>query len=190
MRHRVLGNLVGHDFPTDRVRMARNIAVMLTPANPVSRVSAFPTRPHAYRKIARFCLIGLLIATCVGCGKKGPQRAAVSGHVTLDGQPINEGVIQFLPVEGTVGPETGAVITNGQYDIPHERGPIVGKSRIELRASKKTGGKIQDPTGRPGVLTDEYKEMFPPSSNTNSSLVREIKDEPNKLDFDIRTKSL
>jgi len=189
-RPRVLGKPVGHNFPRKPGSMARNVSVMLVPANTVSIAGLFPPQSHAYRRIASLCAIFLVIATCFGCGKKGPQRAAVSGHVTLDGQPINEGVIQFLPVEGTVGPETGGIITNGQYDIPHDHGPIVGKSRIELRASKKTGGKIQDPTGRPGVLTDEYKEMFPPGSNTNSSLVREIKDEPNKLDFDIRTKSL
>ena len=139
-------------------------------------------------KTAKLCGIGLLIVSCLGCGKKGPRRAAASGNVTLDGVPIEKGVIQFLPVEGTVGPETGAVISNGQYDIPHERGPVVGKSRIELRASKKTGGKIQDPTGRTGVMTDEYKEVFPPSANSKSTLVRDIKDEPNKLDFDVRTK--
>jgi hypothetical protein len=141
-------------------------------------------------QIAMFCAICLAIATCFGCGKKGPRRAAVSGHVTLDGQPIEEGQIQFLPVEGTVGPETGDIITKGQYDIPQQHGAVVGKSRVELRASKKTGRKIQDPTGRPGVLTDEYKEMFPPTSNTSSTLTRDIKDEPNNLDFDIRTKNL
>jgi hypothetical protein len=154
----------------------------------VSTVSVFRAQRLAQSKIARCLAICLVIVTCYGCGKKGPRRAAASGHVSLDGQPIDKGVIQFLPVEGTVGPETGAVITNGQYDIPHERGPVVGKSRIELRSSKKTGGKIQDPTGRTGVLTDEYKEVFPPSANSKSSLVRDIKDEPNKLDFDVRTK--
>src|SRR5947207_8876109 len=136
----------------------------------------FHTQRCNFGQITRLSAICLVIATCFGCGKNGPRRAAVSGHVTLDGQPIDEGVIQFLPVEGTVGPETGGVITNGQYDIPHERGAVVGKSRVELRASKKTGRKIQDPTGRSGVLTDEYKEMFRPSSNTNSTMVREIKD--------------
>jgi len=156
----------------------------------VSTASVCPTQRLACRKIAKLCAICVVIAMCFGCGKKGPRRAAASGHVTLDGQPIEEGVIQFLPIEGTVGPETGGVITKGQYDIPQQRGPVVGKSRIELRASKKTGRKIQDPTGRTGTLTDEYKEMFPPDSNTNSSLVREIKDDPNTLDFDIRTKSL
>jgi hypothetical protein len=130
----------------------------------------------------------LIFTTCLSCGKKGPRRAAVSGHVNLDGQPISEGVIQFLPVEGTIGPEAGGVIGNGQYNIPREKGPVVGKNRVELRASKKTGRKIQDPTGRPGVLTDEYKEVFPPDANTNSTLVREIKDKPNVIDFEIRTK--
>ena len=154
----------------------------------VSIAGVFDPQGLAYGKMARFCGICVVIATCFGCGNNGPRRAAVSGHVTLDGQPIDEGVIQFLPVEGTVGPETGGVIAKGQYDIPQQRGPVVGKSRVELRASKKTGRKIQDPTGRPGTLTDEYKEMFPPSSNTNSSLVREIKDDHNTLDFDIRTK--
>jgi hypothetical protein len=148
------------------------------------------TRRLAYGKTVRVCAICLVMATCFGCGKKGPRRAAVSGHVTLDGQLIDTGVIQLLPVEGTVGPETGGVISKGLYDISQQRGAVVGKNRVELRASKKTGRKIQDPTGRTGVLTDEYKEVFPPDSNTNSTLVREIKDEPNTLDFDIRTKSL
>ncbi len=154
----------------------------------VSTGGGFDKQGLAYATVARFCGICIVILACFGCGKKGPQRAAASGHVTLDGQPIDQGVIQFLPVEGTVGPETGGVISKGQYDIPRERGPIVGKSRIELRASKKTGRKIQDPTGRTGVQTDETKEMFPSSFNTNSSLVREIKAEPNTLDFDIQTK--
>jgi hypothetical protein len=137
---------------------------------------------------ANICAICLMLATCPGCGKNGPRRAAASGRVTLEGQPIEEGVIQFLPIEGTAGPEAGGVIANGQYDIAQQHGPFVGKARVELRASKKTGRKIQDPTGRSGTLTDEYKEMFPPDCNTNSSLVREIKDGLNKLDFEIRTK--
>jgi hypothetical protein len=154
----------------------------------VSIAGEFKSHGLAYGRLAMFCGICILVAACIGCGNKGPRRAAVSGHVTLDGELIDEGVIQFLPIEGTVGPETGGIIAKGQYDIPQERGPVVGKSRVELRASKKTGRKIQDPTGRPGTLTDEYREMFPPSSNINSSLVREIKDELNTLDFDIRTK--
>src|SRR6478672_9041701 len=61
--------------------------------------SVFQTLRPAYRTTARFCAICLVIATWFGCGKKGPQRAAASGHVTLDGQSIDQGVIQFLPVE-------------------------------------------------------------------------------------------
>jgi hypothetical protein len=177
------GSFSGHRPTSDLLAVTDRIVMRA-----VSTAGVFHTQRFAYGNVARLCATCLVIATCFGCGKKGPQRAAASGHVALDGQPIDHGVIQFLPVGGTVGPETGGVIDKGHYDIPKQRGPVVGKSRIELRASKKTERKIQDPTGRPGVLTDEYKEMFPPSSNAASSLEREIKDEPNTLDFDIRTK--
>jgi hypothetical protein len=150
--------------------------------------SLLRTSGTACLKQAAFVSICVALATCAGCGKKGPKRAAVAGSVSLDGQPIAEGVIQFLPVEGTLGPEAGGVIENGRYDIPRQRGPVVGKNRIELRASKKTGRKIQDATARTGTLTDESKEAFPPTANTKSTLVREIKDEPNKLDFNINSK--
>jgi hypothetical protein len=179
------GSFSGHRPTGDLFAITERIGM-----RPASTASVFYTQGLAYGKLARFCAICLVLATCIGCGKKGPRRAAVSGHVTLDGQSIDKGVIQFLPVEGTIGPETGGVISKGQYDISQQRGAVVGKNRVELRASKKTGQKIQDPTGRTGVLTDEYKEVFPPDSNTNSTLVREIKDDPNTLDFDIRTKGL
>jgi len=131
--------------------------------------------------------IGIALS-CVGCSDAGPRRAEVSGQVTLNGQAIAEGVIRFLPIEGTIGPETGGIITDGKYEISRQRGPIVGMNRIELRASKKTGRKIQDPTGRPGVLTDEFAELFPDNFNANSKLTREIKDGPNILNFDIAIK--
>ena len=78
------------------------------------------------------------------------------------------------------------MITGGKYEIPRQRGPAVGKNRVELRASGKTGRQIQDPTGRPGVLTDEYAELLPDRYNSHSTLVREIKDGPNQLDFDLQ----
>ena len=132
-------------------------------------------------------LVGIALL-CVGCSDAGPRRAEVSGHISLNGQAIAKGVIRFLPIEGTIGPETGGIITDGKYEISRRRGPIVGMSRIELRASEKTGRKIQDPTGRPGVLTDEFAELFPDNFNADSTLVREIKDGPNILNFDIESK--
>jgi hypothetical protein len=112
----------------------------------------------------------------------------VSGTVQLDGQPVEEGSIQFIPVEGTKGPGTGAVITKGSYHIPRGQGVVVGKNRVELRAFKTTGRIVQDPTAPPGVKTEERVQAFPPEYNDKSTEVREIQPGSNTFDFDVDTK--
>ena len=127
--------------------------------------------------------VGMLL----GCAE-GPQRAEVSGTVKLNGRLVPDGAISFIPVEGTTGPEVGAIIRNGQYQIPRDKGVIVGKNRVELRAIQKLGTKIQDPTKPEGVLTDELGEAFPPEYNRESTLIRDIKAEDNTLNFEVETK--
>jgi hypothetical protein len=121
----------------------------------------------------------LLLAGCSG------DKAEISGTVRLDGQLIEEGSINFIPIEGTTGPGAGAVIAKGRYHIPQSKGATVGKNRVELRAFKMTGRKVIDPTGRPGAVTQERVPAFPPEYNDNSKLVEEIHKGSNTLDFDI-----
>jgi hypothetical protein len=121
----------------------------------------------------------------IGCAG---NSAEVSGTVLLDGEPIPEGSITFIPVEGTTGPGVGAVITNGQYHIPSNKGVTVGKNRVELRAFKNTGRKVQDPTGKRGTMTDERIPAFPPEYNDKSEIVRDIQKGANTVDFDVKTK--
>ncbi len=124
----------------------------------------------------------------VGCADSGPDRAEVFGTVLLDGQPVKEGSINFIPIEGTKGPGAGGVISDGHYLISRANGVTVGKNRVELRAFKMTGRKVQDPTGRPGVLTAERVSAFPPEYNDKSTLVRDIHSGPNEVNFDVRTR--
>lgn len=49
-----------------------------------------------------------------GCGHDGLFHCR--GQVTLDGQPLADGTIEFLPPDGQ-GPTAGAVITDGQYEL-------------------------------------------------------------------------
>src|SRR5438874_241891 len=101
----------------------------------------------------------------LGCADSGPPTAEVSGTVRLDGRPIEEGSIQFIPVEGTRGPSAGAPIEDGKYHIPRKKGVTVGTNRVELRAFKNAGTKIQDPTAPPGVRTEARVQAFPPEFN-------------------------
>jgi hypothetical protein len=101
----------------------------------------------------------------------------------LNGEPIQEGSINFIPVEGNQGPGTGAVIQNGKYHIPRSSGVTAGKNRVELRAFKETGRKVQDPTGPPGTLAFERLMVFPPEYNDRSTLVKDVQRGSDTIDF-------
>jgi hypothetical protein len=124
------------------------------------------------------CLCGIL-----GCS--GDNRSEVSGTVKLNGKLIEEGAINFIPVEGNKGAGAGATITGGKYHIPRSAGVAAGKNRVELRAFRSTGKKVQDPTGPPGAMADERVMAFPPQFNDQSTLVREVRSGSDTIDFDI-----
>ena len=86
--------------------------------------------------------VGLLVCLVVaGCGDKPdlPPTARVSGTVTLDGQPLARGSVQFVPdtAQGTEGPSgVGYVDEEGHYEISTAgaAGAIVGHHKISVKA--------------------------------------------------------
>lgn len=66
-------------------------------------------------------LLTLLVLVSAGCGKSNPLgRQAVTGTISLNGQPLEHGTIEFSPQgEGTA---SGAVIENGSFSIPADKG--------------------------------------------------------------------
>ncbi|MDB5310792.1 MAG: hypothetical protein JWO38_4994 [Gemmataceae bacterium] len=128
----------------------------------------------------------ILACICLAApGCSGDNRSEVSGTVSLNGRPIEEGSINFIPVEGNQGPGTGGIIRDGKYHIPRANGVTAGKNRVEVRAFRETGRKVQDPTGLPGALTTERVPAFPPEFNDKSTLVREVRAGSDTIDFDV-----
>ena len=136
--------------------------------------------------LPRFCVVLIALFVAGGCGSSGPERAEVSGIVTLNGQPVSEGSINFFPTAGNTGPEAGGEIRAGKYHIPRAKGPVLGKNRVELRSFQKSGRKIQDPTAPPGTMTEEITNVFPAEYNKDSTLLREIQKGKNELPFEIK----
>lgn len=131
------------------------------------------------------CLVlGVLMAVGIpGCGPPKPELSEVFGKVTFDGDPVEEGSIAFVPVEGTTGPTAGGVITAGSYDVT-ERGPAPGKYRVEIRASRKTGRQIEAGTpSPPGTMVDEIEHYIPAKYNTSSELTVDITTGRNEHNF-------
>ncbi len=126
------------------------------------------------------CLLGFVIL--VGCQKdEGPAKAPVSGQVTLDGTPLAEGQISFMPSNG-VGISTGGKITNGSYreDVP------LGEMRVEIRARTQVGEKpAYDAPDSPKMPI--FEEKIPAKYNSNSELKTTVVKGTNKADYKLET---
>jgi hypothetical protein len=151
---------------------------------------AVATRPSRLAHAWPAVVVGVMIvAPFCGCGgKSGPERAAVAGKVTLDGDEIDVGSIAFYPTGGTKGMVAGGPINNGRYSVSADQGPVVGQNRVEIHSPRKTGRKVPDAFGDPGATMDETAEAIRQRYNAKSTLERDVKPGRNTFDFALQSK--
>jgi hypothetical protein len=125
-------------------------------------------------------MLGLAVLGC-GSGGDGLDRQPVSGQVTIDGQPLDEGEIAFAPTTGG-GPSAGGKISGGSYSIPRADGPVPGPHRVSIYSAKPTGKKVKDETD-PNVTYDERAETIPETYNARTTLNADIKAGSNRFDY-------
>lgn len=121
------------------------------------------------RSRLRVALPVLLIMAC-GCGS-GPKTLRVSGKVTYDGKPLENGSIVFVPVADDKAPGAGGPIMDGVYDIPASSGPLQGvKYRVEISAMRKTGRKLPNIMTPDASTMEEVENYIPGIYNGQSTL--------------------
>lgn len=109
-----------------------------------------------------------IAALLSGCGgDDGPVKYEVTGLVTVNGEPLDEGEIRFLPEDGhgTVG---ATRIENGEFTLMSE----AGNKRVEIRSAKAGEGaaeqfKFPGGTAMPSNLRFE---TIPKQYNQESTL--------------------
>jgi hypothetical protein len=134
----------------------------------------------------------LALAAVCGCGggEEPLPRAAVSGTVTLDGQPLQEGVVRFVPIDNTAGPKTSVIVSQGKFSADAEQGPIVGKHRIEIESTDDGGYAMDDEQAiqklRESGVTRIDVVRVPPNYNSHSTLTETVSaDQPNVFQFNL-----
>ena len=135
-----------------------------------------------------WCILPLLgLGLVVGCGGVENElgRKAISGNVTLDGQPLDQGSIAFEPLSDT-GVRSGATISDGAYSVEELKGLPPGEYRVRINSAESTG---PEPEGAPGEPTQNVsKERVPATWNTRSEEKVTITDDgDNTFNFDIKT---
>lgn len=95
----------------------------------------------------------LLLAVVLGCGGGISRKTGdVTGTVNVDGLPLENGVINFTPLDG--GPTQGAPIKDGKYTANNI---TVGKSKVSITA---TGGSGAPAGGFSYASHEQMKEMM------------------------------
>jgi hypothetical protein len=111
--------------------------------------------------------MSLLIATCTAGCADGPAVGDVRGTVTVNGQPLKEGSIRFIPVAGDT-PASGGTIRDGSFEakVP------VAKQRVEIVANV-----IDEDKTPPNATADQIvmKKVVPDRYGAGSELTLDVK---------------
>ncbi len=120
-----------------------------------------------FRYLAGSLLVVSLMLVAGGCGSGG-DTGTVTGTVTFDGAPVQQGQISF---EGNT--VTGAQIQDGKFEaqVP------VGKQKVKISATREEGVA---PDGLPN-----YVQYIPKKYNDQTTLEEDVKAGTNEFKFEL-----
>jgi hypothetical protein len=121
------------------------------------------------------------VVAVAGCSSQ-ESLPVVEGAVTLDGQPLESGLIRFVPVDGLT-PTADATITGGKYSaqVP------AGEKQVSISAPKVVGQqKMYDTPDSP--TADIVDELLPAKYNAKTELVFKVVPGTQTRDFALLSK--
>ena len=161
---------------------------------------------------------GLLLVACLlslvsGCsrGRQHPPTHAVTGLVTVDGKPVKDAIVSFLPENGQY-PANGTTDASGRYELTsftRGDGAMEGSFRVTIVKYEEENGDMPDgnvdqPTAEgngqetgnegyvpAGMVVSQYdegpKNLLPKqySDQQETPLTAEVKADQNSIDFDL-----
>jgi hypothetical protein len=137
-------------------------------------------------------LMGCCVIFALGCPSKKDEagRKNISGVVTLDGTPLQEGNIQFSPLD-TQAPQGAGVIggtttvKDGKYELKRDLGLYAGTYQVSITHTViidlKTNLPAEDPSQyyeTPGAYRLEH--TIPDKYNTKTTLEITVGEEKNQ----------
>jgi len=129
------------------------------------------------RKLVLLLLLVPGIVTLAGCGEP-----IVTGEVTLDGEPLKEGLITYVPLRSGI-PNAAAKIENGRYRVKVP----VGEMKVQITAPVVMGKrKAYNTPDSPTI--DVLGERIPERYNKKTELKAEVKSGANKFNWKLQSK--
>ena len=138
--------------------------------------------------------LGLLIM--IGCSggdaTDGKPRVAISGAVTLDGSPLSQGSIIFVPKDPAKAEAAMGKVVDGKYAFDRAEGPLPGAYLVQINAVE---GESEPVSAAEALENAEKPTKSAPKNkvaakfNLKSELTAEVKaDGPTTFDFAVTSK--
>lgn len=125
-----------------------------------------------------FCL-GMLALTATGCGKPDVELGTVTGVVTMEGEPLPDAIVRFLPTaEGRTS--QGTTDSAGRYKLeysPRASGARVGPATVMIMTGDPGDASFRDET-----VAFEF--------NHESTLTVDVQPGKNVFDFDVKRREI
>jgi hypothetical protein len=124
----------------------------------------------------RFVIGFLMVIYCLGCGGGAgdtPELGTVHGLVKMDGQPLPDATVRFMPVEAGRF-STGRTDENGEYELQYSQsaeGAVLGKHKVTIRTYSSDDDNV-------------VPEKVPIQYNNETTLEAEVKPGSNELNFE------
>ena len=139
-------------------------------------------------KVFRGGFATIVITLVVGCGQSGPELFPVKGRVTLDGKPLPDAGVMFLP-DGNGPSANGTTDSDGHFELMtvNSMGAIRGTHPVVIAKRKYVPPKPGDPAP-PGGLVAEWYSPKKYANPTTSQLSAEVVDGDNEFHFELSSK--
>lgn len=129
---------------------------------------------------------GIMVLFCgialTGCWSDGPEIARVEGLVTMDGKPLPNAIVMFVPPGGR--PSACETDANGKYVLlfsAGRKGAIPGLNRVEINTARLAYEKD-------GKMYPAVKESVPARYNRLTTLEFDVKPKTNNVaNFELKS---
>jgi hypothetical protein len=144
--------------------------------------------------------LAALMTGIIGCGggTDQPELGLVSGTVTLDGSPLSDTAVTFVPDDGR--PAMGQTDSEGRYELTYIRDTLgckVGHCRVQIGNTEESGEELEeDSEDEQAEEGDEFVQkptkqkpakqktgQIPSRYNTKSELEADVQPGENTFDF-------
>lgn len=140
-------------------------------------------------KASKASILAVMCVVVAGCGG---SANSVSGKITYNGEPVEDGFVSFRPADG-MGQVFSAPIVNGEYKaaqaVPGSRVvSIHGTKKVKLALSSEESAKIaeeQAAAGKGGLHMTEAADYIPDDAEGNNQ-THEISSGEQTLNFDLK----